>query len=702
MHGTSSPGPRVERGHDGFASVATLFRPRSVAVIGASADERKPGGRAYGYLTRYFSGTVMPVNPRAPGMAASVAALPGVPDVALVAVPAAAVADELAACAASGVRAAIVLSSGFAEVGPAGQALQDDLRQRIAGWGMRVLGPNCIGLFGAAAGFYATFTTVVGHGRAEVGPVSMVSQSGAVGAHVFSLARDSGIGFSYWAATGNQVDVDVADCIGFYASDPDTRVIAVCLEGCPDGDRLQRALAVARRAGKPVVALKLGRSEVGAEAAATHTGSLVGSDAAFDAVFERHGVLRVRGFEEMVDLVAACVGGVHPAGPRLGIASISGGAGILMADDAADAGLQVPALPPATQARLKALAPLGAARNPVDTTAGALVNPALLRAFLAALLESDEIDAAVLFVSNLGRTPELLEPFRHGLADVRSRHPGKPVALVIGAPEPALRALRDDGFLTYQDPLRAIRALAGLARYARARRRADPDPGAPDAVPVRWGGAGGEREALALLGAHGIPVVRTELARSAADAVAAAHRLGFPVVLKIASSDVAHKSDVGGVALGLADEDAVASAFASVTAAVARACPDARLDGVVVAPMVRGGTELILGARHDPIFGPMVMVGLGGVYVDVLRDVVLRVAPVDEAEALEMIGTLRGAPILRGARGHAPLDVGCVARSLVALSRLIAAAGGRIREIDVNPFVVLPDGGCAVDALIAG
>ncbi len=684
-----------------FQSLAGLFRPRSVAVIGASTDQRKPGGRALHYLRQHFEGEVLAVNPRAPGMLASIEAATTPPDVALIAVPANAVAAELARCASAGVRSAIVLSSGFAEVGESGQALQDAVARQARQAGMRVLGPNCIGLFGVARGYYATFTAVIGQGLPQPGPVAMVSQSGAVGAHVFSLARDSGIGFSYWAATGNQMDVDVADCIGFYAQDPDTRVIVACMEGCPDGDKLQRALAAARVAGKPVIALKLGRTAVGASAAATHTGSLVGSDAAFDAVFERHGVQRVHSFEEMVDLTAACAQGVYPRGNRLGIASISGGAGIMMADDATDAGLELPALPDAAQARLRALAPLGATRNPVDTTATAMVEPYLLQAFLGELLADVNIDSAVLFLSNVGRATELIEPLRRGLAQVRRVYPHKPVALVVGAPEAVRAALRDDGFLIYEDPLRAVRALAGLARIAQVRRR-DTSAGevARDFPALAGLRLNDERGALLALQACGLPVAQTLLATSAQSAIEAARRLGYPVVLKIASPDIAHKCDVGGVALGLANDEAVESAFERVMAAVRRACPDARLEGVLVAPMVTGGVELIFGGRQDAVFGPMVMAGMGGVFVETYHDIVLRVAPVDEREAREMIMRLKGAPLLTGARGRPVIDLAAAASALSRVSHLIAAARNVIAEIDVNPFIALPQGGVAVDALI--
>ncbi len=680
--------------------IATLFQPRCVAVIGASTDARKPGGRVLRYLQQHFEGEVLGVNPRAEGMAASLEATGRTPDVALIAVPAASVATEIQACARAGVRCAIVLSAGFAETGPEGQRLQEEIGRIARDSGVRVFGPNCMGVCGPARGYYATFTAVIAQGLPSAGPVAMVSQSGAVGTHVLSLLRDSGVGLSWWAAAGNQMDLDVADCIAFFVRDPATRVIVTCMEGCPDGDKLQRALHAAREAGKPVIALKLGRTAAGATAASTHTGSLVGSHACFEAVFARHGVLVARGFEELVDLATACAGGVYPLGSRLGIASISGGAAVLMADDATDAGLELPALPVAAQDRLRAMAPLGATRNPCDTTATAMVQPGLLQAFVDELLCCDDIDTAVLFLSNAGREPELIAHLRPGLAEARQRHPDKPVALVVGTTESMRAQLRADGFVLYEDPSRAIRGLAGLARFARAQRTPPRAPGGHALPEVEAPPAGDERSSLQWLSAQGVPVVATALATTAAEAVAAARRLGHPVALKIASPQIAHKSDVGGVALNLADDAAVALAFDQVVSSAQRAVPAAHIDGVVVAPMVRGGVELILGARHDAIFGPMVMVGMGGVFVETVRDTVLRVAPIDADEAREMILGLKGAPLLTGARGRPPLDVDAAAASLAALSRAIAAARGRVAEIDVNPFVVLPQGGLALDALV--
>lgn len=685
-------------------SLDQLFAPRSVAVVGASSDPAKPGGRAFGYLREHFSGALFPVNAKpfdCPPyrVAAALDEIEGTPDLAVLAVPSAAVEEQLAACAAKGIRTAVIFTSGFAELGGVHEQQQHRLAAIGRAAGMRLLGPNCLGYFNAHAGVFPTFTAVLSHAMPTAGGVAILSQSGAIGAHLLSMLRDNGIGVSLWVATGNECDVDVADCIGYAARDRNSETIVVYLEGCRDGRKLVDALTLARSRGKAVIVLKAGSSPEGAAAAASHTGALVGADEVFDAVFAEGGAIRVRSYEEILDVVAARNGGVLPRGRRFGIATNSGGAGILLADYARAAGLEVPELPADRQARLKEILPLAGVRNPVDTTATAMTRPTLLGQFLDTLLGADVIDMAVLYLSMMGRNADLLAEIRAVLREVRARYPEKPVALVMTVPPQARRDIETEGFLVYEDPARAVGALAALARIAEA--LSTPPQPRPPTRGERLAEIqdGGEAAGLALLGKAGIPVVEARLARSPAEAAEAAESFARPVAMKIASPDIAHKSESGGVRLGVEGARAAEAAYRDILAAVAGSAPAARIDGVILAPMIRGGVEVILGTTWDPIFGAVVMVGLGGVFVEVYRDVVYRLAPVTETEAEAMIRSVRGYPILAGARGRTPVDLEALARAVAALSQLAAANPG-IGSIDVNPFIALPEGGYAVDALV--
>lgn len=706
----------------GANSLDAIFNPGTVAIIGASTDPMRFGGLPVHYSKiRGFAGRICPVNARADevqGLTAfpAVRDIDGPVDCAVVSVPAASVMEALEECAEKGVRAAVIFSSGYAEIGDEGRAEQD----RIAALGrdanMRIVGPNCMGAFDLHSGFIATFTSAFQHfdgeGWPDSGPVGIVSQSGAVGVHVMVQLRDRGVGMSKWLTTGNQSDVAVADGIAHLAADDNTRVIVAYMEGCPDGDALVAALKAARAAGKPVLALKVGATEAGAAAAASHTASLAGADAVFDAVFRQHNVYRAPTFPELIDVAAGCAMGAFPKGNRVGVVSMSGGVGVLMADAAADAGVDLPPMPQAVQDALTDIVPFAAPRNPVDTAAPGMVDMTIAPNFADIVAAGGEVDALAIFMSHLGhvkrREAELIEHF----SALRRKHPDMPMAFAIALPPHLRKIFEADGYFLCEDPTAAIRALGALARIGQGLRRVaadDPLPALPASTSAPLlshstatppGGSITEHEALALLGAAGLPVVEQCLAASADEAASHATALGFPVVLKIASPDIAHKSDIGGVLLNLDTADAARAGFDTLTRRGAENAPDARLDGVIVAPMVTGGVETILGVQRDPVFGPVVMFGIGGVFVEVYRDVAFRVAPFGPAEARAMIDEVKGAALLRGARGRPPADIDALADALSLLSVYAHAQRDTIETIDINPFLALPEGGIAVDGLI--
>lgn len=692
-----------------YESLRPLFDPRSIAIVGASNDVQKFGGRPIRYSVEGgYKGAILPINPKGgeiQGLKAyrDIREAPGPVDLVIVSVPAAGVVEAIERCAEAKARAAVIFSSGFAELGGEGEAWQARLAEIARTGGIRLVGPNCMGMLNVRSAAVGTFSSAFEHGWPRAGGVAVMSQSGAVGSHCLVLARQRGLGLRGWVTTGNECDVDVAELIAFCAEDPETKVVVAYMEGCKRPDAFCAALERARLAGKPVVIMKVGASEVGRVAASSHTASLAGADAVFDAVFRQYGVHRARTLDELIDVAAACSAGQFPVGRRLGVVTISGGVGVLASDAAAEHGMEVPELPAATQARLKALMPFATPRNPVDTTASVLNDLRLLRESLDAVLNDGAVDAVLCFLTSIGYSKRMMPLLHEVLGEVRARHPGRLVVLsMMCHAEDRIRLEEELGYVVFEDPSRGIAAIAALmafgASFARTAREAPPALAAGAKAPPKRGLT--EIEAAALLREAGLPAIESRLAKTSNEAAAAAKALGFPVALKVVSADIAHKSDVGGVKLRLGDDTQVRQAFADVMTAVKAKAPRAAIDGVLVAPMVAGGVECIMGVSRDPVFGPMVLFGLGGVFVEVLKDASLRRAPFGRDEARRMIGELKGLPLLEGARGRPPADLEALADALAKLSAYAYAMREAVESIDLNPVLALPEGCVAVDALI--
>ncbi len=691
-------------------SLDRLFRPRSVAVIGASSTPTKIGGLPIAFLRAHgFEGDIYPINPKADRIQdlpayPSIAETPGQVDLAIVAVPAVAVSDAVDQAIAAGVSGIVLFSSGFAEVGEDGERAQAELMARADDAGVRVLGPNCLGFMNLADKVFATFSPVVGQGVTPTGRIGLVSQSGAYGAYAFTLARERGLGLSYWITTGNEGNVDFADCLAWLVDDPDTDVILGYMEGCRDGRKLEKALAAARDAGKPVVMTKVGRTEVGAAAAASHTAALAGDDAIFDAVFRQYGVYRAYSIEEFFDVgYAISVAGL-PSGDGLGVFTVSGGAGVLMADAAEDAGLPLPALSEEGQRRIRALVPFAAPRNPVDITGQITNDLSMVGTSLEIMLEHGDYPLMTAFLAAAGRG-QAGEEIARQIVAVRERHPDRLFcAISVFRPE-VRRILEAGGCLAFEDPTRAIRALAALTGFASHGRRRPPTVDVPRDTPMALApGPYSEAESLGLFENAGVPVPARRLVRDGAEGAAAFEELGGPLVAKIASADIVHKSDIGGVRLNLGSASAVSGACEEILATARAARPEARLDGVLLSPMESDGVECIVGVQHDATFGPVVMLGLGGVFVEVLGDVSFRTAPLDHDTARAMIDELRGRDLLYGARGRPRADLDALSDLLVRVSRFAVAAGDSLDSLDINPVLVRPEGrgAVALDALVIG
>ncbi|MCY1201388.1 Protein lysine acetyltransferase Pat [compost metagenome] len=693
------------------SSLSRLFDPQGIAIVGASATPGKIGAMPVTLLRQHgYAGRIVPVNPRAD----TIQGLPAVPgldaldahiDLAILAVPAAHAAQALERARPGQIGAAVVFTSGFSETGASGAAQQERLCAAARERGIRLLGPNCLGFMNVRRKVYATFSPAPANGIVPPGGIGMVSQSGAFGAYAYSMARERGLGLSHWISTGNEADIDVADCIEWLANDADTRVIMAYMEGCRDGPKLRRALAAARAADKPVVVTKIGRTQAGAQAAASHTAALAGDDAVYDALFRQYGALRARTIEEFFNLGYALDTWKRlPGGRRLGIFTISGGVGALMADEAHDAALALPEPSAAAQARLLERVPFASGRNPVDVTGQAVSEPGLLLATADDILADGRYDALAVFLAAAGSSEALWPTFEAFAREMQARHPGVPLAISALFPPARRRELERLGCLVFPDPSAAIRtigAVASLADHAGV----DADAGMPETVPAAGAPlleAYNEVQATELLRQAGLPVSRCTLAADADAAARAAAALGGAVAMKVVSPDIVHKSDVGGVKLNIAGEDALRAAYAGIMDSVRRHCPEARIDGVLVAPMAPKGVECIAGVHCDPVFGPVVMFGLGGVFVEVLKDVSFRLAPFGRDVALEMIREIKGHALLQGARGAPPCDVGALADALAALSRFAHARRADFSSVEINPLLALPEGqgALALDAVV--
>ena len=690
-------------------TLAPLLHPGSVAIIGASDNPARIGGRPLRYMRDAgFSGRIYPVNPNRDSVQkipafSTITEVPRPVDTAIIAVPAPAVVDTAEACAAANVKAAIIFSAGFAEMSDDGRRRQDALAAIARTTSMRIVGPNCLGVYNSAIGFFGTFTSTLEDGRPTPGQVGLVSQSGAYGSHLSLVATRRGIGIRFWVTTGNECDVDVAETIGWLARHPDISVIVAYAEGVRDRDRLIASLALARERGKPVIFQKVGRTEIGATAARSHTAALAGADAVYDGVFRQYGVYRARDTEEMLDVAYAATFGTFPASRRIGLLTISGGVGVQMADEAVERGLDVTPMSDAAQARLKTLLPYASPRNPVDITAQAFNDLTLVTANLDMMLEEGTYDAIVAFFTFVAAAEAIVGPISETLRAAKRRHPDCLLVMSIVGPPDIVRRYEETGCPVFEDPARAVRVVDALSRFSEAFARPTPPvaltPPAPVPLPAP---PIGEQTAKRILREAGLPVVDERLSSTAREAVSAATELGFPVALKITSPDIVHKTEAGGVELGLATPDDVARAFAAVTGRARLARPDARIEGVLVSRMVTGGVETVLAVQDDPTFGPVVMFGLGGIFVETLRDVAFRVAPFETDEAHRMMRELKGFPLLDGARGRQRCDLDALAAALSALSRFAAAHTGHLHCAELNPVVVLPAGQglVALDALL--
>ncbi len=697
-----------------------FMEPTGVAIIGASQDFKTINGKILKYLLKHkYQGQIYPVNPKyqqIEGLTcySSVGAIPEQVDLALIAVAAARVPGILRDCGAKGIKRAVIFSSGFAETGPEGREIQAEINQLAHEYQMRLIGPNCLGILNVSAGMIASFSASMEVDVIKTGPVALVSQSGAVGFMLFNLLQEAGVGVNFVITTGNEADVTAGEGLAYVVENPNTKVILTYLEGLRDGESFKQTAEKAAEAGKPMIALKVGNSASGQKAAATHTAALTGSGAAYKSYFDKMGIIQAKDSDDVIDLAQVFVPGKLPIGARVGIVTMSGGVGILLADRAEEWGLQVPELSEALQEEVRKVIPaFGCAQNPVDVTAQSLNQGEEFKKCLKILLASEELD--MLIVAITMATGKLAEKI--GL-DIVEAALGTEKPLVVSwsvgqVAKPGFDVLKDAGVPLYHSPARAAKALGALHRYASFQR----DWKKPVAVEINQrrqasiqyalkesSQALSEHATKELLELYGLPVTKEYVAKSAEEAVAMAEKMGYPVVMKIDSPDILHKTEAGGVAVNICSAQEVEAKFLEIMASGLAYNPHAMIHGILIQEQVSPGVEVIIGLQRDLVLGTQIMFGLGGIFVEVLKDVVLKPVPLSREDAQKMLQEIKGAALLNGVRGRPAVDQEALVEILLGVSQLAVEAGDTLLSLDINPVTVLELGKGAkiLDGVLVG
>lgn len=694
-----------------------LIEPKSIAVVGVSDNPQRPGPQVVAALrANGFTGVIYPTNPKYnefQGLKcfASVSDIPDPIDLAVICIPAEAVVEVMEECAARKVPYVVILSGGFRESGEAGIARERRIIEIARNADMRIVGPNCLGFANIHSGVFAAFGSITREPKLAKGGVTLITQSGGFGYSIALACQEAGLGFRHVIATGNECDIDTVEFIDAMIEDPGTRCIVTYVEGLRDGRRLMEVGRKALRAGKPILLWKGGITAQGAKAAESHTASLTGTYDFYRAAFRQTGIVEIREIHEAVDLLLGFEGGRYPEGSGVAIMGVSGGSAIVFADAGEPVGLDMSPLSVPTQERLATVVPgIGAVQNPIDLTAGffAAANRGKLETALRATLDDPAISAVCVNLATTGASGASVAAEVLGTVAADS---AKPILVFSSTPKGQLgeapAAFRRAGIPVFASPSRAARVLAALRDWNNLRRRILAEGEAPVATmaldpalteAARSGKTLSETESKAILGRAGVGVSR-DLLLAVPDA-SVFDQLRAPLVVKIVSPDISHKTEIGGVRLDIRDRETLGAAMAEVLANAKRHAPDARIEGVLVGEMITGGFELIAGVVNDEVFGPVVVVGAGGIYAEITRDTAARIAPFDKAEAHRMLNDLRCRPILAGARDLPALDVEAMAEMLAALSHFAWANREVLQEMDINPVFLRPEGATAADALI--
>jgi acyl-CoA synthetase (NDP forming) len=703
--------PIVER-------IKYILSPKSVAIVGASSDYTKFTGRTLKYLLKHgYKGKIYPINPKYDEIGGlkcfpSIKALPESVDVAFVQIPSKGVASVIEECVEMGVKGVIIHSAGLAETGEEGRKKQQEIKEMIDGTDVRLVGPNTAGVANLVE--KVILSPVVAYELDELTPgrIGFVSQSGGLTGALLTRAEARGIGFSYIISAGNEMDLEASDYMRFLTDDPHTDVIAVFLEGIRNAQKFNEAVDRAHERGKPILVLKVGKAEVGSRAAASHTGALTGSDAVYDAVFKQRGIIRLEALEDLFEVSSLFSKYNPPKGTRIGMLTTTGGGATILADECGVLGFDFPA-PSEETVRVSSqwLPDFASKANPLDVTMSGVGGG--YRKSLDLFLRDENFDIIIAVVG----TSAQFEP-EMGVKSIleRDKTIDKPIVSFLNPnAEKALKILEGDGIPTFRTPEACARALKWLVDYGNflekyARVKRSPSAGPPvDLESIRKfldltgpAKALNEHQSKWVLSQYGIPIVKEKMATSMQEGLAIAREIGFPLVLKVLSPDILHKTEARVVKLGIVSEEDFKKAYREILENAGAYKSDARIDGVLIQEMVPAGTEVIVGMSRDPQFGPTVMFGLGGIFVEVYKDVSLRVIPLTRSDAEEMIDEVKGSLLLRGYRGRQKGDVEGIIDVILKVSQLAIDLRDEVMELDINPLIVLGEGSGvkAVDALI--
>ena len=699
-------------------SLNFLFNPRSIAIIGASNNPAKPGMQnMLALINNGFMGRIYPINPHYHNLLGftcypSLLAIPEEVDLVTIAIGTPYVLEALEECGQKGVKAVIVFTSGFAEVGEKGVKLQNEMTSLAKRYKFRLLGPNCLGLIIPYKSLWANFHFMdIPKDTLLPNYFSFITQSGGFGDIIFETAKAYGVSFSHFISTGNEADIQFSEILAYIAEDPQTKVIGGYMEGIKDGKLLLQAAEKALEKAKPIILIKTGRYETAAKAAVSHTGAMVGSDKVYDAFFRQKGIIRVENIEELIALLLILMGGKLPRNNRIGILSASGGTGVLLADKCTEYGLNVIPLTKETQEKLRNILPKFASFvNPVDLTQAVQTDFSLMDKCINIVSADPNVETIIFCHCSRYVKEDILDQ----IIKKAKTSEKTMISIIFGdisTCQKQMRYLNDQFVPAVGEMGVAVKALSSLIKYNYRRQlfmqekhvslvplKAKEDVStilakiAPEAKLT-------EEEAKQILKTYDIPVTKEEIATGPEEAVAAAARIGYPVALKILSPDILHKTEAGGVKLNLDTPEKILAAYKEIITNTSAYQPDVKIKGVLVQEMLPAGVETIIGISRDPVFGPVVMFGLGGIYVEVLEDVTLRVVPLTKSDAYEMIEEIKGHRILDGVRGQSPVNKSAIAEVILKVAQL-AQDFPQIKELDINPLICSDKGVWAADALI--
>lgn len=690
-----------------------LFNPQSIAIIGASIDFSRISGRTIKYSLKHgYKGQLFPINPKYHEIAGvrcyrNLADVPGEIDLAIISRPGKFVLDSLKDCVKKGVSYVLIYSSGYAEIGAEGKEEQKLIKRFAKENNIRILGPNCVGFVNLHDKVIATFGGSMERERLIPGEVGFLSQSGAFANLTFPVAQEMGIGFSYWISTGNEMDIDFADCLDYLVSDNRTKLITCFIEGIQNGKKFLRIADKALKAKKPILVMKVGKSPTGAKASLTHTGAMVGSDDIYNAVFQQKRMIRIYSIEELLDSISVMINSPPPRGKNVGIISITGGGAILMADKFDEGGLKVLPLEGKTKDEMLKIIPFfGSATNPIDLTGQLIDGTQSVGKSIELLMDEGSIDIIVVFIGMLRNFKDELVSYIEKAA--RSRK--KPIAIVwMVPPKEVIKTLREKGIPTFEDCVRCANALISFSKYTESIKSFD-DPQIvnlkiqktkrahpckkefdrfleslktlPDPMVIT------EYNAKKILNYYEIPITKERVAKSVSEAIKAANEVGFPIALKILSPQILHRAKQGLVRLNIKEFSEIGKAYDEIITKANALYPNAGIEGMLVQEMLPEGIEAIVGMKEDSVFGNVVSFGLGGIFTEVIKDISFRVLPISKLDAVEMVKGLKASRIFKSNDGDMEVDLENLVDILVKFSHLCFDLKDKISEFDINPLIL--------------